>query len=237
VRTQLTAAKGYAVETIYHVRVTATAGGLSGSKTIGLFLIVSADVLRVGDIPAWVGAGARAVTITVDDGTDPLESVKVRVTKGAESYVQETNASGVAPFNLDDGSWVVSLTLSGYTYAGTTLVVDGTETPTYSMTQVTFPASDPGMVTGYLYCYDEDGVAEQSVAIDLQFHALSGSGVAGDTATRSASSDVTGLVTFGNLFVGATYRLRRGASGNWKHVTIPTNATSPHALPDVWGSD
>lgn len=86
------------------------------------------------------GTGANSVTITVDDGTNPLESAKVRMTKGAESYLLTTNASGVAAFSLDNGTWTVHITLPLYTFTATTLVVDGTETQTYSMTAQTITA-------------------------------------------------------------------------------------------------
>lgn len=81
------------------------------------------------------GTGARTVTITVNDGTTALESAAVRMTKGSESYVLTTNASGQCTFNLDDGMWTVAVTRSGYQYAGTTLVVDGDESATYSITE------------------------------------------------------------------------------------------------------
>jgi len=93
VRTQLTAAKGYAVETIYHVRVTATAGGgVSGSKTIGMFLVVAADMLREGDLDqiaadtGLLGRGALTVTTPV------LASDHLAVFQGADYPDEEGRA-------------------------------------------------------------------------------------------------------------------------------------------------
>lgn len=72
--------------------------------------------------------------ITVDDGTTALQNATVRMTEGVNSYTALTDASGVAVFNLDDATYVVSISKSGYSYSGTTIVVNGTETATYSMT-------------------------------------------------------------------------------------------------------
>lgn len=91
------------------------------------------------------GSGARTVTVTVNDGSNLLESASIRFTKGAATYVQQTNSSGQATFNLDDGTYTVAISLIGYTYSGTTLVVDGDETETYSMTALTI--TEPSDVT------------------------------------------------------------------------------------------
>lgn len=185
-------------------------------------------------VAAFAGSGARAVTITVNDGATILEGVKVRVTKGAESYVVATNASGQAVFNLDDGTWTVALSLAGYSYAGTTLVVDGTETETYSMTALALTAStDPNASTGYLTCYDEDGEAQSGVVIYCQqTAALSGSAYACSGAVRSETSDATGLVQFTNLWQGAQYAVWRG-TGTPVKVVVPDATT--FALPSILG--
>lgn len=85
---------------------------------------------------ASAGSGARTVTVTVNDGLgNLLQNAVVRMTEGANSYRALTNASGVAVFNLDDATYVVAITKAGYSYSGTTIVVNGTETATYSMTR------------------------------------------------------------------------------------------------------
>jgi hypothetical protein len=102
-------------------------------------LVDSTAVQTVGELAHAItqsvgGLGARTVTITVDDGTDPLESASVRMVKNSESYLLSTDANGQCVFNLDDGTWTVSITRPGYQFAGTTLVVNGSESVTYSMT-------------------------------------------------------------------------------------------------------
>ena len=104
---------------------------------------------------AATGTGAKVVVITIDDGTNPLEAARIRLTQGVETYVGSANANGQVTFNVNDATWTIAITKAGYTYAGTTLtVVDGDKTPTYSMTAVSFSASAPGQSTGWVYCYD-----------------------------------------------------------------------------------
>lgn len=220
----------------------ATAESLAAVKTV-----VDTIATDTGEtIPAAIagieggggtGTGARTVAIIVNDGTTALESASVRLTKGAETYVSSTNVSGQVSFSLDDGTWSVAITLAGYSFTPTTLVVDGDETQTYSMTLVTISASDPGFITGYWQCYDEDGVAEVGQTIQMRMKTCSGYGVIYDSKIRSEVSDSTGLATFTNLDPGMTYQVRRGESGKWINVTIPSTATSPYALQSIVGSD
>ena len=180
-----------------------------------------------------LGTGARTVLVTVDDGTDPLEAARVRLTQGVETYVGSTNINGQVTFNVDDATWTVAITKAGYTYAGTTLTVDGDKTPTYSMTAVSFSASAPGQSTGWVYCYDENGDAEADVTVNIQQTATPETdSYAFDTVIRAGTSDENGLVEFTGLWIGATYQVRR-YSGSWHSVTIPNS--SSFALPALLG--
>jgi len=183
------------------------------------------------------GTGARTVVIIVNDGTTALESASVRLTKGAETYVSSTNASGQISFSLDDGTWSVAITLAGYTFAPTTLVVDGDKTQTYSMMLATVTPSEVSKVTGYWYTLDEEGEVEASVDIELRVVSSSLAGTAHDAAIRTETSDSNGLVQFTNLVKGAKYEARRGTTTRWTQFTVPTTATTPYALPDIWGSE
>lgn len=153
------------------------------------------------------GTGARTVTITVDDGTNPLENARVRVTNGAETYVTNTNVSGVATFNLDDATWVVSITKAGYTFAGASLVVNGTEAVTYSMSLVVITPSSVNKVTGYWTVLDETGSAAASVVVTIKARQplRGGAGLIHDAGERTATSNGSGLVQFTNLIPGWRY--------------------------------
>jgi hypothetical protein len=186
---------------------------------------------------AWasvgLGAGARTVLVTVDDGTDPLEVAKVRLAQGTETYVGDTNASGQITFNVNDATWTVAITKPGYTFAGATLIVDDDKTPTYSMTAVAVSASGPDQSTGYVYCYNEDGEIEEDVVINIQITATAETdGFTFDTVIRTEASDANGLVEVTGLWIGATYRARRW-DGDWHSFIVP-NAAS-FALPAMLG--
>jgi hypothetical protein len=170
----------------------------------------------LGNLSASTGSGARTVTITVNLSGSPVEGALVRLTKAAETYLGTTNASGVVTFNIDDGTWTVAITAANATYAGTTLVVDGNETATYSVTAIAVTPSSAPLRTGYLVCYDEDGVVESGVSVSLSCYYAPDTGLAVDTTTRTATSDVNGLVQFTNLIVGAKYVITRGTQGQYR---------------------
>jgi hypothetical protein len=97
----------------------------------------------VDSIEGASGSGARTVVITVQDtSSNDLENASVRLTEGANTYIATTDSSGEATFNLDDYTYTVAVSKAGYTYSGTTLVVDGDETRTYQMTPLSI--TEPG---------------------------------------------------------------------------------------------
>ena len=161
----------------------------------------------IAGISTGSGTGARTVTVTVNDGTSALQNAIVRMTSGAESYTALTNVSGVAVFNLDDATWVVSITKPGYTFAGASLVVDGTEAVTYSMSLVTITPSNPNLVTGYWTVLDENGNAAASVVVTIKARQplRGGAGIIHDAGERTATSNGSGLVQFTNLIPGWRY--------------------------------
>lgn len=161
----------------------------------------------VAGISTGNGTGARTVTVTVNDGTTALQNAKVRMTSGAETYTALTNVSGVCTFNLNDATYVVSITRNGYSFSGTTLVVDGTETVTYSMSLVTITPSNVNKVTGYWTVLNENGVEAASVVVTIKARQplRSGVGVIHDAGERTATSNANGLVQFTNLIPGWRY--------------------------------
>jgi hypothetical protein len=126
----------------------------------------------VAEIAAAVGGsggtGARTVTITVNDGTTPIQGALIRVSQGAESYVLPTNSSGVVTFYLDDFVWSVVITKPGFEGFGTDLTVNGNEAETYSMTALSLTASDPDKVTGYWTVFNELGVATAGKVVTVR---------------------------------------------------------------------
>ena len=183
------------------------------------------------------GTGARTVMITVNDGTTALQNAIVRMSEGASSYTATTNASGVATFNLDDAAYTVSITKQGYTYAGTTLVVDGTESQTYSMTQISITPGSGSATTGYVTCLDNTGTAEADVTVFAQMidPPASGTGYAYDASVRTVTSDEDGVAELTGMTKGATYQLWRGKRASGRTVTIPSDAGSTYALPSLVG--
>ena len=94
------------------------------------------------------GTGAYVVTVTVTDGTDPIDGATVRLTKGNASYPSIADANGQVSFSLDEGIYSVSITSAGFTFTPTNLRVSGTESVTYSMDSVDLPVSVLPLVTG-----------------------------------------------------------------------------------------
>lgn len=182
------------------------------------------------------GSGARTVTVTVNDGTNPLQNATVRMSEGVNTYVATTNSSGVATFNLDELVFTVAITKAGYQFNGDSLTVDGNETVTYSMTAINITPSNPNLVTGYYTCYSELGVVESGVTITLQVHKVpSETGLALDSAVRTATSDSNGLAQFTNLVPGTTYLIRRGSGSDYT-VKIADNATGSVELNSIIGT-
>ena len=176
------------------------------------------------------GTGARTVTITVNDGTTVLQNARVRLTEGANTYTGLTNVSGVVTFNLDDATYTVGITKSGYSYAGTTLVVDGTETRTYSMTVISVtPPNDPALCAVTFHLYDQYGADMASQPVDITF--VKWETTATDTPpvlsvppVQTTNND--GVVSV-NLFREATYKIVYGNAPYTRRVdvTIPDAGT------------
>lgn len=189
-------------------------------------------------VTGGVGTGARTVTITVNDGATPISQANVRLTKGLESYVVQTNGSGIASFNVDDGSWIVAIAKPGYQFAGATLVVDSNETQTYSMTGTLVTPADPAKTTGYLTVYNENGAVEQGATVNAVVYVLptDDSGVAYDSTPQNVVSDAQGLVQF-TLFKGVRYEFWRGIDPGMKRRSflIPAAAGATYELPSIIG--
>lgn len=169
------------------------------------------------------GTGARTVTITVDDGTNPLENALVRLTEGASTFTRYTNASGQATFNVDDATYTVAITKAGHQYNGTSLAVSSDTSVTYSMTANVTQLSSGALATGYAYIYGTAGVlANETVTITPKHpRKLDGLGVKATAVTDT--SDANGYVEFTNLVRGVSYTISYGAFS--KVFEVPAQAT------------
>jgi hypothetical protein len=190
---------------------------------------------------AGAGTGARTVTITVNDGTTVLQNAVVRFTEGSNTYRAITNASGVATFNLDDATYTVAISKVGYSFAGTTMIVNGPEAATYSMTAINVTPGTGDLTTGYLTCLDEEGAAERNVTVRCQLVQVpsSGTGFAYDSAPQIATSGADGLVEF-PMIKGARYLVWRGSVKPPQGITpilISASAGSTTALGSLIGTE
>jgi hypothetical protein len=117
------------------------------------------------DVPVssvGLGAGANAITITVDDGTDPLAGATVAIRAsagGANVYRVVTDTLGEVTVNLDDGTYYVQCSLVGYRHVEESLAVStNPQSATVSMTGISVPAPDnPDLVRLYLVQRTADG--------------------------------------------------------------------------------
>lgn len=214
---------------------------------VGPYVVLSEIEFQPSD-----GGGLNPVTITVDDGTDPLEGVIVRITATGVVATVATDVNGEAIFKLNDGDYDRVLSLGGYSVVLDTLTVSGTTTDSVSLTQTVVTPPDSALVsTGVALCYDEDGILEEGVSVSMQMTAGPGTdGYVLDTKIRTEVSDVNGLIQFTGMIRGATYRVWRGIStastpssglnvlNNISRVTVtvPLDADS-FSLPELLGAD
>jgi hypothetical protein len=125
-----------------------------------------ATVSQAGDS----GAGPHEITVSVDDGTDPIEGVNVRYKSGTDVLTGTTDVNGECTLNCDAKTYTVTLHLNGYSFAGDTHEVIADESVTYSMTETSGSAADPNFSTGTLTVIGTDGlpVADAEVFVSIK---------------------------------------------------------------------
>jgi hypothetical protein len=201
-------------------KVDAFSVGLAGSSPVEPTGTTVFELLE--QIASSSGTGARTVTITVNDGSAVLQNARVRLTEGAKTYTATTNVSGVVTFNVDDATYTVSITKSGYSYAGTTLVVDDDKARTYSMAQITPTApDDPDNSLLTITCRTPSGAVESGVVISVRKKtvAVGDENNAYSGAVMTDTSDVNGIVSF-EVVRAATYQWKRGTADAWTDIVI-----------------
>ena len=181
-------------------------------------------------------AGPYVATLTTKDGSTTIADAIVRVVMGAESYTGTTNSQGKVTFYLAAGTWTVYVYRPLYTMTPVQITVSADTSQDLALSPVTIPPSSPGLIGGYWYVYDQSGVPEAGVTVEIKLVALANAGTSPDLAVRTFTSDAAGLVSVTNLWPGGRYSARRG-TGPWRSFTIPATATDPYALPSLVGSE
>jgi hypothetical protein len=157
--------------------------------------------------------GANTVTITINDGVNPVEGATVTAwNSGIIADSKTTNASGVVGLTLNSATYEINKAKTGYSGSSDTLVVSGPGSHTYSLTLLTITPSTPPEVTGWMIVRDLAGQPEAGVVLTLEATKIA----AGDTGSSLPSTSIdatsaatTGLVEFTGLLPGWTYRLTR----------------------------
>ena len=184
----------------------------------GYFIAI--DGLTYNQISAAIGGGGSgsvAVTITVNDGTNPIQGAIVNLLINASQYNQPTNSSGVAVLTPTEGgssgnplTYTVQITAGGYQFTPTTLVVSGVTNHTYSMTAISIPTSSTGNVTVYGTCYNQDGTVASGVVHTLTLiQEPSGTGLSVSQLNRSTQSESNGMFSFTNAVIGGVFDVSR----------------------------
>ena len=171
------------------------------------------------------GNGAWAATVTVTDGTTPIQGATVRFTKGAETWSGTTDVNGLLAFSLDNGSYGVTITGRGYSYTPTTRVINGANVPFAEvMTVINITPSDAPLTTAYTTIVDGQGTALPNTTVTLQMTTLPRTaGVGYQPIDITAISDSNGLVQV-PLLRRAGYKIR-GATGSWTPFTTKSDNT------------
>ncbi len=205
-----------------------TAGRIAGNFDT-FFENADAATSRVVD---EVGGGAlltgpNTVTITINDGTNPIENARVRMYRTGESETKLTDTNGQVQFTVAGATWSVAVAAINYVGQTNTLVVSGNVSQAYSLVENSVaPPSDPTLSLLSVLCVDEAGAVEEGVTIYVRIKTVpSGStGYAYDGTSQSGTSAANGQVTF-NVVRQAVYQYKRGTSQEWTDVTIPNTPT------------
>lgn len=178
--------------------------------------------------PGTAGSGPYSYTITVDDGTDPLENARVRLVEGADDFSDTTDADGEVPFSLTAKTYSVTIAKDGYSFTPTTLAVSGDGSHTFSMTR-TAPAApdDADKITTRIYCYKADTTRAPCASVYLrQFAAPTGdAGNSYEGAWTEYEADEEGVLDL-TLWADVEYGIRRGEKGDVKRFTPAGSAYS-----------
>ncbi len=199
-----------------------------------LFVDGGANKLKVNtdhSVNATGGSGTTGAfldSITVNDGTDPIEGAIVRyLWNGATWFIGTTDINGAVSVPVDAHTYTVAITcptFNGLT-AQRTVTADGSHT--YSLVkQVITPSTDPH-TTCYLTVLGNAGAAKAGVQVRLTTTQMpEGTGTAVDNPTTLGTTDSNGLVQFIGQPRQASYRLTIGTGLPFEGITS-ANSTTP----------
>src|SRR6185437_2352031 len=174
------------------------------------------------------GTGANSVTITVNDGTNPIQNATVSMTQGSSVFSGVTNSSGQIAFSLGTATYTVAIAAAGYTFTPATLAVSGVTTHTYSMAQVVItPAGTPGQTNAYGYTYDGSGTIKAYTKVNFRLYDAAQSTNVYLRTSFSVTSGSDGLVQ-ATMLQAAKYQFQVDGDSRWSDpFTTGTNATYP----------
>jgi len=199
--------------------VTSISGTLSDMATA---TAQTAILAAIGSL----GVGAYTVTLTITDGTNPLQGASVRLIYGVTALTGTTNVSGVIAFSCDAATWNVAISMPGYQFTPTTLVVAGATPHGYAMAAVTHAAAPAGMIRVYGYAKTL-GVVTSGVKHYLRCSNNTGAN-SESQSTVLATSAADGYFCWNVDSNAALEYLIQRESGEWKHqqgATTDINVT------------
>ena len=178
-------------------------------------------------------SGPSSVTLTfVDADSNPVPNVEFTLV-GIGSG--RANASGVATFGAQNGSYTVAAAITaGMLFGNTSLTVNGTTTQTITGNAISFVVGPPNTTTVYLTTRTISGAAQSGVIVQFEL-TTPPAGATGDAFNEVATqvtSDVNGLVQIA-LPIGWGFEYWT-TTGSPNSAIVPTSG--PYALPDLLGS-
>ncbi len=121
---------------------------------------------KISSIIGSAGTGAYAITVTVSDGSNPLQNARVTVREGVNQYTASTNVSGVASFSLDAATYTISISKPGYSFTPTTILVTGAANFNKVMTAIVIPVpGNPTLCNVYGTFIDLEGNPLEGIEI------------------------------------------------------------------------
>jgi hypothetical protein len=188
----------------------------------------------VSSVAASSGTGANAFNVIIVNasGSTAIQGASARMTLNATNILVKTGADGNALFNVDNGTWTVAASMSGYDGNRVTKAVSAAGYQIVKLNAVVTPAAAlPDMCSVSVTFYSPDGTVAAGRVIQFMLKtAPTGSGVAYIGTTKSATSSALGVAAT-DLWRGAVYEAFCQGVKIGNDLTIP-NAAS-YVIPSI----